>query len=88
VYVGVHYDNPFHEALRLHRAGRDRAVVEHAVALAPISEGVVGAPGQVRREAVFERGQARSQSAARGPSRALDHSLGPREANAAHLFLR
>jgi hypothetical protein len=88
VYVGVEDDDPLDEALRLHRAGGDGAVVEHAVAFAPVSKGVMGAAGQVRRESLLQRCEAGPQSPTRGPPRALDHPLGPREADAPHLFLR
>ena len=88
VHVCVNDDDPLDEALRLHRAGGDGAVVEHAVAFAPVSKRVMGAAGQVRRESLLQRCEAGPQSPARSPPRALDHPLGPREAYAPHLFLR
>ena len=72
----------------MHRAGRDSAVVEDAVALSLVREGMVGATSQVRRETVLERGSAGVQSSPRGSLRALDHPLGPGEPYAPYLLLR
>ena len=54
VDVEIHHGRAADPALGLHGPHCDRHVVEHAEALAPVREGVVGAPCEIRRRPVLE----------------------------------
>jgi hypothetical protein len=84
--VAVDDHDPADPALGLHHAGRDRAVVEHAITLAAPGEGVVGAAGEVDREAVDERGPTGRDGRAGRAQRALEQRRAPREAELALLL--
>ena len=86
VHVAVHHRDPPAPALVLHDAGGDGHVVEHAVALAAIGEGMMGAPGEVDGRALDQRRPGRGDGGAGRAPRPLDHRRRPREADAAdHL---
>lgn len=65
VYVGVEHGHLLHETLGSQGARCDSGVVEDAEAFAAVGEGVVGAAGEVRGEALFENDPAAIQSSAR-----------------------
>ena len=88
VHVAVEDRDALRPAFRLHRERGDGTVVEHAVALPAIAEGVVRAAGEVHPDAAFERRAARLDRGARRAPRTLDHLRRPRESDALHFRRR
>ena len=85
VHVEVDDQHARRQRLRLHRARRDRGVVEDAEPFAVPAMRVMGAAGEIDAATGCERAAAGGERCTGGTPRALDHGRRPRKADA---FLR
>jgi hypothetical protein len=75
VDIRVDDDYALYEACGLDGAGGDGRVVEDAVSLAPVGEGMMRPSSEVGGEALVEGGEAGRERTARGTAGALYHLL-------------
>ena len=74
-----------HNATRLQLTGRHGRVVEHAIPLAPVGAGVMGAPGEARGHTVFHGRRRSVDRGARAPERPFDEGFAPGKPDPPHL---
>ena len=86
--VAIENDHAPDQSLGLHGPGRDGAIIEDAITLALVGEGMVRPPGQVDGMAIPQGRPARFERRSRGPQRSLHHFRRPGKTDTADLRRR
>ena len=82
VNVEVDHQTPSYVTFGLQNTDGYRDVIEHAVPLTSVGEGMVSTPGEVAGDSVFERGSGRRQRPADRGETPSDELLAPGDADA------